>query len=284
MSKLKFKKLICFALFAFITFGMASNTLADDNETVNIKDALLQKGYPQIVLDTMDNDAMQIVYEEDSDFAGAVLCYYNEEDGTFTEISVEEDGTYVDPRGQIPDADLYMNFTFAHSTSSGNKLSTLRVIFSYEWNNLPLNRWQDPISVSWDSTKFRLKDNTFEKLDKYDGLKADETGSIMIPVKNQVHSHSKNYASANSNGVTWYANLKGYTNEVVQKLYGYGTFTLTCTSSTASGSSTLYGHYVHPKLNINLGIIIKDYGDFSVSGAGTFDELGTQKTFKWPVK
>ena len=283
MSKLRLKKFICFALSAFITVGTVSNTLADDNETVYVEDTLLQKGYPQIVLDAMDNDAMKIVYEEDLDFAGAVLCYYNEEEGTFTEINVEEDGTYVNPRGQIPDTDLSMSFTYAHSTSSG-KLSTLRVIFSYDWNNLPINRWQDPIGISWDSTKFRLKDNSFEKLDKYDGLKADETGSVFIPVKNQVHSHSKNYASASSNGVTWYADLKGYTNEVVQKLYGYGTFTLTCTSPTASGSTVLYGRYVHPKLNINLGIIIKDYGNFSVSGTGTFDELGTQKTFKWPVK
>lgn len=160
MIKKHFKKLVSVALTAVMALGMTTTAFANEKDTLNLDAALMEKGYPQIVLDTMDEDTKMDIYNEgDIAFCGAVITYYDENSGTYSEIDVNEDGTYIAPRS--------------------------------------------------------------------------------------------------------------------------GTFKLAPKSTTTSGSTTLYGHYVHPKAELGLSVNVSSYGSFSISGGSNYDERGSQKTISW---
>lgn len=97
-----------------------------------------------------------------------------------------------------------------------------------------------------------MTDNSFSKVDKYDGYVIGPNGELLGPYTNQTHSSENGYANASNAGVSWYADLKGYIGVQPTKLYGSGTFKLAPKSTTTSGSTTLYGHYVHPKAELGL--------------------------------
>ncbi len=280
MIKKHLKTFVGLVLTTVMLMGLSVTAFASQGDAVNIDVALQERGYPKIVLDTMDSDSKADIYADNVSFAGAIISYYNEEDATFTDIIVNEDGTYIAPRGQISTSDLSLSFTYSKSVSSG-KLSYIKVTYNYNWSNLPFFRWQDPVSVSWDNSKFEMTDNSFSKVDKYDGYVSDSAGNLYGPYTNQIHSSESGYASASDSGVTWYADLKGYIGVNPTKLYGYGTFKLKPKTSTSTGSSTLYGHYVHPTTSASLSVNIASYGSFSVSGGSGYDERGNQKTITW---
>lgn len=280
MSKNSFKKLVYLLLSAVMIMGMSVNIFANEIDAVNIDSILMQRGYPQIVLEKMDDDVKSIILTDDTTFAGAIISYYDEDDGTFADITVNEDGSYIDPRGQIPTADLSLTWVFNKSTTSNGKLNTIRVTFNYNWLHLPIFRWQDPVSISWDDTKFQMKPGSFEKIDKYDGIIVNNV-QIVSTVINQVHSYEQGYASSSNAGVTWYADLKGYTGVSPTKLYGHGTFTLNAKSGTSSGSTIFYSHYIHPTTSMNVGVTIPGYGNFSVNSGSGYDERGNHISFSW---
>ena len=283
MIKKHFKKLVSVALTAVMALGMTTTAFANEKDTLNLDAALMEKGYPQIVLDTMDEDPkMDISNAGDIAFCGAVITYYDENSGTYSEIDVNEDGTYIAPRGQISTSDLSLSFTYSRSPAAKNtKLSYIKVTYNYNWLNLPFFRWQDPTSVSWDDSKFQMTDNSFSKVDKYDGYVIGPNGELLGPYTNQTHSSENGYANASNAGVSWYADLKGYIGVQPTKLYGSGTFKLAPKSTTTSGSTTLYGHYVHPKAELGLSVNVSSYGSFSISGGSNYDERGSQKTISW---
>ena len=110
MIKKHFKKLVSVALTAVMALGMTTTAFANEKDTLNLDAALMEKGYPQIVLDTMDEDTKMDIYNEgDIAFCGAVITYYDENSGTYSEIDVNEDGTYIAPRGQISTSDLSLS-------------------------------------------------------------------------------------------------------------------------------------------------------------------------------
>lgn len=281
MMKKHFRKLVGLALAAIMIMGMSVTAFAREDQSSSLDSILLQRGYPQIVLDTMDIDAKADICADNVTFAGAVITYYDEEDAVFREISVNEDGTYNSPKGQIPTADLSLSFTYSKSETSSGRLNYIKITYNYNWLKLPVFRWQDPVSVSWDNSKFEMMDNSFSKVDKYDGLVVNANGVVVGTVTDQVHSSEDGYANASNAGVTWYADLKGYIGVQPTKLYGYGTFKIAPTSTTSSGSSTLYGHYVHPKAELGLSVNVSSYGSFSISGGSNYDERGNQKTISW---
>ena len=79
--------------------GMSSNVFANEGNDINLDNILAQRGYPQIVLDTIDEDVKLDIYNDDVTFCGAIVSHYNESSGEFTDISVNKDGTYIMPRG-----------------------------------------------------------------------------------------------------------------------------------------------------------------------------------------
>lgn len=283
MLKKHLKKLVSITLTAVIVMGMSVTAFASETDVFNLDAALMEKGYPQIVLDTMDEDTKLDIYNEgDIAFCGAVISYYDETNGTYSEIDVNEDGTYIAPRGQISTSDLSLSFTYSRVPATRNtKLSYIKVTYSYDWLHLPFFRWQDPTSVSWDNSKFKMMDNSFSKIDKYDGYVVGPNGELYGPYTDQTHSSENGYANASNAGVSWYSDLKGYAGVQPTKLYGSGSFKLAPVSTTYSGSTTLYGHYVHPKADLGISVNVSSYGSFSISGGSNYDERGNQKTITW---
>lgn len=278
----KNKKLVSTVVLLTMVLSLYFTAFASKpTDTTSIDIALLERGYPQIVLDTMDSGAKEELYNEpDLYFAGTELIFYDEESGTFQEMSISDNG--IMPMGQIPTADLSLNWTTSISKNNDDSVKNVDVKYSYNWRNLPFFRWQDPIAISWDDEKFRIKDNSFYKIDKYDGNYINSSGMPTGSFTGKVKSEEYGYASAYSAGVTWYADLKGYDILLVAtKLYGYGSFKLEPISTTYNGSTTLYGKYVHPTASASIGINIGSYGAFSVTGGSNYDERGNQKTISW---
>ncbi len=245
----------------------------------DIDELLMERGFPEIVLETMQVESKNAIYDAGDEFAGAVITYYCEDTHEFIDIHVAEDGTYIIPRGQIPMADLALSFTYTKKRASNQSLDYIRVTFSYEWENLPFNRYSDPIAVAWDSDLFYLVDNSFSKVDKYDGYIIFNGEPVYS--YNQIHSSEDGYARSGEGFVTWYADLKGYLGIIPSRLYGSGSFTLKPISQTYGGSMQMFGHYVHNKTVFTLSLNIDVYGSISVSGGSDFDERGTQITISW---
>lgn len=273
---MKAKKIVSVTLATFIAIlnsGMSAFAQDSSALTENTIDASLRtRGYPQVVLDFMPTVAKQSIYEDTAlYFKGATIVTYNQETGTFADYQVPANG--IMPAGQISTDDLSLVWSV-----NGNKYDdVIDVKFSYEWTNLPFFRWQDNMSVSWDGDLFEMVDDSFYKVDYFDGLFLGANGEILNEFDQAIHSEEDAYASGFRSGVTWYADLKGHT-AYIQALYGYGEFQLRKKTS-GSGITTIYGHYVHPTISTSLGISIGGVGEFSVDGQGGYDELGDQTTF-----
>lgn len=232
-----------------------ANTIDNDNE-------LLNRGYPLALINKMTDEEKEDLINDDCYYEDSVIYNYDENGDLISIQSFDENA--VTPYGQIKTAHLKLTFTVSKSGSN------TVVTFNYDWKVLPVNRYQDPIGVAWDSNVFSMKSGSFRKVDKYiaaylDGSNGSYTGT---------HSDESAFAKSGTGYVTWYADLKGYSNAVIG-LFGYGKFTLV--PKTQGKSTQIFGHYVHSKLSTNLSL---SYGgaSFSVSGGSNYDELGAERT------
>lgn len=271
------------SVFLAITIAICVHTsaFASANE-IDYDKELMDRGYPQIILDTLDDGMKCDIYNANVWFAGGTIVSYEEESGNHTEINVSRDGSYILPRNQIQSEDLTLSILETYLKYGDNSLANFTIWYHYTWNEIPFFRWQDPIAVTWDSSIFRMKDDSFYKVDKYDYEVLDYEGMVVESGTGLIHSSDTSYANASDSGVTWYADLKGYSaNEGVTGLYGYAKFVLEPVNTTYSGSSTLYGRYVHSKISTGIGITISPVGAISVTGGTSYDELGNQRTLSW---
>lgn len=262
----------CLILAMFIVLIPSVNA-APNSVDVNIDDmdaALRERGYPQLYLDNTAPSAKESLYNQpDLIFDGGQIAIYDEDMHELETYDLSNSG--ISPMGQIPDADLTVTLSFSRNATSKNVLVTC----SYNWKKIPISRFQDALAVSWDNTKYSMVSGGFYKVDKYDGITSD--GKY---VSGQVNSEARNYAKSSACGVSWYADLKGYTGFSAKALYGHGEFWL-APEYTNVGKSTFHWHYVHSKVNLSLSINIPHVGSFSVSGAGSYDEMGNQKSYTY---
>lgn len=286
MMEVVFVVTICCAVMSLSNFTFVNaDERPVEEDTQDIDQALRERHYPQVVLDTMDPDCKKELYE-DSElyFDSADLIFYDQENGEFESISICDDG--IAPIGQISTSDLTLNWTISKykctSPENGDGLKKVNVRYSYKWEKLPACRWQDIISVTWDTDVLDIGDESFYKVDKYSGF---ETNSVGVPTKsfkNRIQSEEKGYAKNLDSGIAWYADLRGYRPfEVVNQLNGYARFDLIPKEAYyKKGSSVIFGHYVHPTAAISLDI----YDNGALSLPGGYDERGNQKTVSWEYK
>lgn len=269
------KKIGSMALAMAMIFSVNVSAFAADN-TENMDMALRNRGYPQVILDRMSPTAKESLYEKDYlEFQCGVITTYDEDSGEFADYNIY--GSNIMPVGQIPVSDLTLTWLVSNDTQNDE----LFVQYSYNWEELPFFRWQDPIAVSWDDSLFEMKDDSFYKVDKYDGYSVNTAGFPINSFTGMIKSEEYGYASGYNAGVTWYADLVGHNPAiVVEAMYGHGEFTLEKKTS-GSGSSKIYGHYVHPTASVGASISIPKFGSFSVSGGGGYDERGNQTTIKY---
>lgn len=260
------------ALFFVFSVCLLSTTNAFATDTLIIEKNLLSRGYPQQVLNGLCDEAKEEIFLSNSIFEEATLQCYDEQTGEASSLQFKAGQTPIMPYGQIQTKHLALTWVISQGTRN-KKLIT----FNYNWTQLPLNRWQDPIGISWDANKLYLETGSFHKVDKF----TFRNGSS-APLYTGVQSDEWAYANGGANGVTWYADLKGHSGSMpVYGLYGYATFTLI--PKTQTGSSQLFSHYVHAKLSNSLAMAIPGFGSFSVSGGSFYDELGNQREIYWGI-
>lgn len=236
--------------------------------TPSIDDQLISRGYPSELIEMMSEEEKEDLIAED--------CYYDcantynyDENGELINITNFDENAIM-PYGQIKKTHLSLSIT----TSKSGKNTVLT--FNYSWKTLPVNRYQDPMCLAWDSSVFSYKSGSFKKVDKYSYVIGDGSNG---KVYTATHSSEAAYAKGSFNQITWYADLKGYTANVI-KLYGYGKLTLV---PKKTGKSTqVFGHYVHDRaLMGSLSLSYNGVGaSFSVSGSSSYDELGIDISFK----
>ncbi len=265
------KKVLSLTLALVFIFTVASPCFAATS-TDDIDTALIERGYPSDVLSRMDESHKLMIYQDPNWFYGG---------SNSIRYSEAQNNTGIQPYGQIPVSDLTLYFDLSYGVYDG-VLEQIFVQFYYTWNNIPTFRFQDPIAISWDESKFKLKDDSFYKVDKFTGFYTYEPG-VVTWLRDEVHSLETGYAIASPSGVSWYADLKGNIGVTVTELYGYGYFFLEPAHNVTvyeGDTSTLYAHYVHPTASLGASIAVASYGSFDISCLGGYDERGTQISFE----
>lgn len=248
-------------LLAFVLCLSTTTAFANTN---NIDNELLERGYPQALIDIMPIEEKEDLINENCFYDDAVIYNYDE---NCQLISAKSFNDYsISPFGQIKTS--HLELTITTSKSGSNTVVT----FNYNWKTVPLNRYQDPIGIAWDSNIFTMKSGSFRKVDKYLAAYLDGSGGTYIGT----HSDQTAYAKAGNGYVTWYADLKGHTATVLG-LNGYGRFTLI--PKSVGKSTQIFGHYVHTKTASSFSLSYGGAG-FSVSGGSSYDELGIDKTIR----
>lgn len=236
---------------------------AQDYKEVDIDTQLLNRGYPQALINELVEKQKLDLIEQDCYYESSSTSFYDENGCLIYETTPEDIG--IMPYGQIQAA--HLSLTIAASKSGTNTVVTVK----YNWLTLPLNRYQDPICVGWDKGIFYLKDTGFRKVDTYQAIFAD---SGIVYTDNR--SNETVCADCGQNYITWYADLVGYAQTVIS-LYGYGTFTLVPKKTGQTTSIT--AHYVHAKTPFSISASYSGVG-FTVSGVSTYDEMSKNLNVK----
>lgn len=259
------KKIWCIMLCVAL---LLTSTVTATASEMDMDTVLFQKGYPQDIIEKMSKSAKEVICSNPNlIYESGFTLGYNEKDGQLVEAT-----NGMSPRGQISAYDLELTWTVSLDTSAND--NERLILYSYKWLNLPENRWQDPMSISWNDEYFEMKSNSFYKVDKYDytNFWNDTTGSA-------THSAEPGYASASDAGVTWYADLKGYQYGItIDSLYGHGQLILVKKAEPPT-TQRLYGHYIHKLANVGLSVNIPYVGTFNVTApsGSDYDERGTNR-------
>ena len=237
---------------------MGSETSEDNSITAfgsqSLNSELLNRGYPKNLINIMSDEEKQDLINDNCYYESSSLYKYGK-DGELIGSETLEDNS-ITTYGQIDSSHLSIYITV--SKSGSNKVVT----FNYDWLFLPLNRYEDPICIGWNDSVFLYKSGSFKKVDQYRKI-------LNGPI--YTHSSQTTYAEANSNYVSWYADIKGYT-ALPEQLFGYGKFTLI--PQKTGVTTNIYASYVHAKTALSLSVSFNGFG-FSVSGNSFYDKMGT---------
>lgn len=280
--KKNFNKLIGIAFIFIAATGIFFSISFARSSSVDLDAALLEKGYPQVVLDSMDEDAKTDIYNEGNiTFCGAVISFFDKTGSVLSEVIVSTDGSYAVPVDQIDHASLSLSLVCSQVFSPQvSEPGQIKVTYSYEWLSLPLYRGQDRVCVLWDDSTFKMLDDNFSKTDKYDGY-ITIGGIIVGKAANRIHSSENAYAAGGPTGAAWYADLKGYLGVWPSALYGYGTFKLVPASAPCSNSLTLQGRYLHLKKMPESRNTVITPDNLFTSGGREYDKYENQLTISW---
>ena len=258
-----YKRLLSVVLLVAICIASVPSAYAAEVSEDTMDTELRSRGYPQTYLDCIPSTVKESLYNKPNlEFEGATVSCYNE-DGSYDEYDISADGAMA--LGQIPVADLTFVIGVARYSNSGNVLIT----FSYEWNNIPVNRYSDVMVVSWDPEIFELMDSGFHRYDKYNNY--DYNGIV--------YTDDPGYYSASNCDVSWRAEL--CKSPDVISLYGHGEFLLAPKVSTYT--NTFYAYYIHAKKNVNISVSLGPLGSLSFStGEESSDKRGIHRIYTFP--
>ena len=227
----------------------------------SLDDQLRCRGYPDALVATMSDEEKQDIIADDAYYESSVTYSYDE-NGNLLSVQSYDEPT-ITPYGTISSSSLVLRITTSRNSTSTAKYITLQ----YEWKRLPLNRFKDPICVSWDEDIFSLKidsSNPFKRVDQYERMPSKGLPYWVTFVD------ETSYSDSGDNFISWSADLKGLS-DIVVGLKGYGKFTLI---PKKKGQKTrIRAHYVHAKIAGSFSISYGGAG-FTVSGPSNYDEMG----------
>ena len=221
------------------------NTDAIDAEENEIFSALLDRGYPESLLQSVDESFWEVLYQNDgSYFQSFSVAEYALDDKA---NSHESD---VMPLGEIDSADLKLVCIVSVEKNRVNGKYRLALYYYYEWLSMPAMRFTDTIAMSWDDTFYSYVPDTFSRYDQYKTI----TGEV------KTHSSGRALLAIAACGISWSADLAGYTS-LPTKLFGYATWKL---ESSTIPPITLYSRYFHIHTGPTLVIYIPRYGPIQI--------------------
>lgn len=257
------KKIFSVLLSTLIVISCTA-TVAFAQDITDTDTLLRQKGFPQYVLDELNDITKEKALASGGTFDSSVLDYYDENMELQQKLVFRAGKPTIIPFGTISNTAMTFQLT-ALNLSNGNRL----VLVSYTWNILPLNRWIDELGIQWDSSKWTAVEDTFWQDNQYDIQY--NNGTI---VENISSNSSNNPQESSTSGVIWDADLKASSSQfAVTALYGAGGVTITPTSSTIS---SLHATYVHKKITI--GSVSLGFGPIGLSISGPssgYDSVST---------
>ena len=142
MPKKLLYTIIGFTFIFVAAAGIFPDVAAAKNDTASLDAALTEKGYPQIVLDTLSKSAKaDIDSEEGSIFNGAVISYFDKAGALLADVAVSKEGDYTIPSEQISSAGLILSLICSRIPSVQETVpDQIKITCSYEWLSPPQTR------------------------------------------------------------------------------------------------------------------------------------------------
>jgi hypothetical protein len=261
---------LCFLFLFSSTHVSASDLDTLDNE-------LLKVGVEYDVIQTLNTFQKENLLEtaKDRDYSGSKFVTYNTSSNTYNTYDTNQVSLMS---GYIPADELVLTLSYFNKKDSSNNLDSIRLTLYYNWDNLPLMRFSDPITISWNSNNFRAVDNSFYFVNKYEYDYLDGFYEIKRAIKTRDEGYMP--ASSSSSGVTWYADIAGILQ--ADTIYGFGYIDVEPleTVNTVKGSDQFHFNYAHSLSPLSISANIGEYGSVNYSG-GTYDKLGDYTTDYW---
>lgn len=246
------KRVISSIILSVMVLSMSNVAYAADTTTTysepQLNEILQEKGFPAKTLSELDTQSKER-------FASKEEIVYGGEQTYFFDLNENDELVPIVPtRGQIPGADLKLTGIYAKGVENGN-VTTVYYTFRYQWYTIPVNRYQDPIGLTFNPELLRFRIGSFEKRDNY-----------VINGHSVNHSTEYNCADYSPEGLGWYADLVGIP-YAPTSLSGVGEFELepipgTTIKNGTGWTSRMYGKYGHVKTPLSANF------SFSYNGAG----------------
>lgn len=266
---------VFFAVMLLISCSLEVFASSGEN---NINATLLERGFPQIVLDRLTESAKLDLYNDSSlRFSSAEITTFSEDFNESSTISVASDGSCVMPRDILPSANLEQTWVVAQAITYVNGVEHLdyfTVLLNYDWKTTPTEVFQDNMAISWDDDLFRMVPNSFYCYNECDTFLY---GLDYVNYADDVH------AGSTPSGVAWYAVL--FNGGYAWNYCGYGRVQIEpkTTNIARAGNSVLYSKYVHNMSSLGASITVLGFADFSVSvpASTTILEQGSEIGVTW---
>lgn len=230
---------------------------------------LLTRGFPTDVLDSMDAATLEYYASVKTIRfkSQKVQSFILDENGHFEEVSPSPPS----PHSHIPDGQLTISTKiFEGLTSDEKNVTRLYFNLDYVWNDLPINRFDDALCITWNPKLLRYSSKSFSKKDYYQYLHGDW----------YLHESASSPTTIQADGIAWYANLRGDDPVFVEVtgLKGHAQFELVPASGSTipnmTGSlTTFYGKHAHPNTSVTVGFDFEFGENISVTGSSDYGEL-----------
>lgn len=196
---------------------------------------LVEKGFPEYVIDEINDLAKEKALSYDGTFDSATVQYYSKNMSLINQLEFENGKETKAPSDGMQSSALNLTILVIN-LSNGDKA----LILNYEWKITPFSRWTDVLGLQWDFTKWYPLEDSFYKANQY--VIADKKTA-----KSLKSEESNSLTNSCPSGVIWEANLKGRSSlHSVTALYGIGAIVI----RPYGGGGRVQGGYIHRKLGI----------------------------------